>query len=90
MKRFNYQGRKISKDIQFQEQLNLDKYMVQADGDKALYELIGTVVHLGGSLFSGHYIAHVKRGMSWFTVARAYLVQRQQCLAGRLQPGRQG
>lgn len=67
LKRFNFQSRKISKQINFNERLDLTKYSdTKANG--ARYKLVGLVEHLGGSLYSGHYVSCVQSGDRWFAV----------------------
>lgn len=36
------------------------------------YELAGVVVHIGGSLYAGHYIAYVRSGSRWYCVGAAH------------------
>lgn len=67
LKRFNFQARKISKQISFNERLDLTKF-ADHKGTGARYKLVGLVEHLGGSLYSGHYVSCVQSGDRWFAV----------------------
>jgi ubiquitin carboxyl-terminal hydrolase 36/42 len=72
LKRFNFQSRKISSRITFPEYLSLSEYEVNASVDSQKYELTGIVEHLGGSLYSGHYVSYVKSQGRWFSVIYDY------------------
>jgi hypothetical protein len=66
LKRFDYRAHKISSRVTFPEYLSLDEYDVNpCQGQK--YELSGIVVHLGGSLYSGHYVSYVKSAGRWYS-----------------------
>ena len=56
---YNYSGngKKISKPVDFPRQLNLPL----SDGRACSYELVGIVIHFGGSASSGHYTACVRK-----------------------------
>ena len=58
LKRFSYGGftGKISKAITFEFNISLPT----SSSEKNNYNLIGIVVHHGGSIHSGHYVAFVK------------------------------
>ena len=60
MKRFAYGGitGKINKKIEFEE--FLDVPCTAEANTSSMYNLIGIVVHHGGSIHSGHYIAFVR------------------------------
>lgn len=82
LKRFNYQARKISSRIIFPETLSLADYEKTPGTGDQKYELTGIVVHLGGSLYSGHYVSYVKSSGRWYSVIQvlfsatiAWLVQ---------------
>jgi len=70
LKRFSFGSGKINKPIDFSERL----FLPCSDGTEDVkgrncspYELSGLVVHHGGSVHSGHYVAFVKAaGGSWF------------------------
>lgn len=68
LKRFNFQARKIGKTVSFNERLDLSKYMDPQSNGTAKYKLIGLVEHLGGSLYSGHYVSCVQSEGRWFSV----------------------
>jgi ubiquitin carboxyl-terminal hydrolase 36/42 len=68
LKRFNFQSRKISKEISFSEKLDLHKYMDGQSSGGSKYKLIGLVEHLGSSLYSGHYVSFVQTADRWFSV----------------------
>lgn len=54
----------------FPEFLYLDEFAVAPQPGQQ-YELTGIVVHLGGSLYSGHYVSYVKSAGRWFSVVAA-------------------
>lgn len=68
LKRFNYQARKITRDIPTPEFISLSPYEKYPQVNPSRCELIGVVVHYGGSLTSGHYIAYVKSNGKWYNV----------------------
>jgi len=55
-------GNKITKPIDFDEEMNL----TLSDGRSCAYALTGIVLHVGPSASSGHYTACVKKGAKWF------------------------
>jgi hypothetical protein len=64
MKRFTWHGSKISKPVQFEAHLNLDKFMstnrvANKGKEDNKYELYGVSCHVGGAS-SGHYYAYVR------------------------------
>lgn len=66
LKRFSYGGSsgKMNKKIDFEIQLD-----VPCNGESSsssLFSLIGIVVHHGGSIHSGHYVAFVKVSCALF------------------------
>ena len=82
IKRFKFlpsqkRGMKVESEVLIPEHLSL-KAMRQAGGtgpwrlDNVLpsgessYSLVGVISHLGRDLGSGHYIAHCRRGGSWY------------------------
>lgn len=67
LKRFNYMGRKISKSVEFQEQMAMTEFEKNRPKNPNKYELIGIVEHLGSSLGAGHYVSYVKSGGKWFS-----------------------
>lgn len=75
LKRFNYQSRKISSTINFAETLSLNEYCDNPAASDQAYELTGIVVHLGGSLYSGHYVSYIKSSGKWYSVKTSYSVQ---------------
>lgn len=75
LKRFDYQSRKISSRISFPEHLSLSEYEKSSSMDSDKYELTGIVVHMGGSLYSGHYVSYVKSHGKWYSVIPRYVVQ---------------
>lgn len=71
LKRFDFRARKISSNVSFPEFLSLDDYSTNpVQGQK--YELTGIVVHLGGSLYSGHYVSYVKSAGKWHSVKSSH------------------
>ena len=71
LKRFQQSGLfgqtyKINDAIEFEEELDLEPFMIPDDSKKrqTKYKLTGIVVH-NGSLRGGHYIAFVKRMNDW-------------------------
>ena len=59
---------KISKTINYLEEIDLRKYIspdhLESLDSKFIFELYGVVVHLGGTLDGGHYISYVKNPMN--------------------------
>lgn len=69
LKRFNYMSKKISKRVDFPETISFDGQVKhKKQNEEHQYALMGVVVHLGNSLFGGHYIAYVRNGPKWFCV----------------------
>ena len=61
LKRFDNFRNKVSKPIEYEQSLSLKKYQQpNAVGVKMNYELYGVVIHIGGTLNGGHYIAYIK------------------------------
>ncbi|XP_062100253.1 ubiquitin carboxyl-terminal hydrolase 17 [Humulus lupulus] len=62
---------KLSKSVQFPEELNMTPYMSRTSDRSPLYSLYAVVVHLNNTnaAFSGHYVCYVKniRG-EWFRI----------------------
>ena len=66
LKRFSPLGRKISHQLQYDEELSLKPYM-SAGSFGPTYSLYGVICHAGGGPNSGHYYAFVKsREGRWF------------------------
>lgn len=63
--RFSVTGKKQQHHIQYQEELTLDISLKDAT-EKALYSLVGVVVHEGNSIKEGHYVAYVKKSGKWY------------------------
>jgi hypothetical protein len=68
LKRFSFGnfGGKVTKHVSFEQTLEL---LLSDDGggSKAVYDLCGVVVHHGGSVHSGHYVAYVRSpGLQWY------------------------
>lgn len=76
LKRFDFRAQKISARVSFPEYLSLDEFGVNPGTQNQKYELSGIVVHLGGSLYSGHYVSYVKSMGRWFSVVSSDEVQR--------------
>lgn len=86
LKRFNYQARKISRDVEFPEYLSFAPFEKHPVNPPHRYELTGVVEHLGGSLGSGHYVSFVKSGNRWYSVGElANSVQRLICVPHQLE-----
>lgn len=71
LKRFawNAYGQQIrlSKDVSFPLQLDIDKCMSKANrSTPPLYQLVGVLVHAGRSCDSGHYYSFVRSGDRWY------------------------
>ena len=71
--RFSVKSRKQQHHIQYQEKLTLDTSLKDANGRafnlesaKALYSLVGVVVHEGNTIQGGHYISYVKKYGQWY------------------------
>ncbi|XP_075297292.1 ubiquitin carboxyl-terminal hydrolase 36 [Opisthocomus hoazin] len=60
LKRFDFGGGKITKDVGYPEFLNIRPYMSQNNGDAVLYGLYAVLVHSGYSCHAGHYYCYVK------------------------------
>ncbi|KAF1495490.1 Ubiquitin carboxyl-terminal hydrolase 42, partial [Pygoscelis antarcticus] len=61
LKRFDaFSGRKISKEVQYPEYLDLGAYMSEAAGEPLLYSLYAVLVHEGFGSRTGHYYCFVK------------------------------
>lgn len=53
--------RKNSKHIKYEETLDLTPYMIGCpQGTKALYRLVGVLIHEGSTMHAGHYYSYVK------------------------------
>lgn len=68
LKRFNFRGRKINKQVNFDDCLDLRPAM-SAESSSAGYKLYAVVCHRGQSNKSGHYYAHVKASNGKWYVA---------------------
>lgn len=70
LKRFNHYGQKVNKFISFPEQITLNPYMSRRSDkhtEQFHYQLHGVLVHMGGSVNSGHYYCYVKSPSgSWY------------------------
>ncbi|XP_061335909.1 ubiquitin carboxyl-terminal hydrolase 36-like [Pezoporus flaviventris] len=60
LKRFTYDGEKITKAVPYPEFLNIRPYMSENEGDPVLYGLYAVLVHSGYSCHAGHYYCYVK------------------------------
>jgi len=63
LKRFDFQrlfGGKISKDVRFDESLDLSPFLSNKSDKPVLYKLYAVLVHSGFSCNSGHYYCYVK------------------------------
>ncbi|XP_057265581.1 LOW QUALITY PROTEIN: ubiquitin carboxyl-terminal hydrolase 36-like [Pezoporus wallicus] len=60
LKRFTYDGEKITKAVPYPEFLNIRPYMSENEGDPVLYGLYAVLVHSGYSCHEGHYYCYVK------------------------------
>ncbi|KAI5627255.1 ubiquitin carboxyl-terminal hydrolase 42 isoform X1 [Silurus asotus] len=61
LKRFaNFNGGKISKDVRYNEYIDLRPYMSQSRGEPQVYGLYAVLVHSGFSCYEGHYYCYVK------------------------------
>lgn len=62
LKRFEFSlsGRKISRPVTFDEELDLGPFMSRRPPVPALYDLYGVLVHQGHSMHSGHYFCFLK------------------------------
>lgn len=64
---FNRFSGKITKHIQFPENLDLRPYMSDTTGDRLMYKLNAVLVHLGFSCNSGHYFCFVRNSNNhWY------------------------
>ncbi|KAF7705219.1 ubiquitin carboxyl-terminal hydrolase 42-like [Silurus meridionalis] len=60
LKRFDFSGVKISKDVSYNEYIDLRPYMSQSRGEPQIYGLYAVLVHSGFSCYEGHYYCYVK------------------------------
>lgn len=63
LKRFDHFGNKINRHIQFPENIELNSFMSrrsEKDQEIFKYSLYGVLVHMGGSVHSGHYYCFIK------------------------------
>ncbi|XP_076851902.1 ubiquitin carboxyl-terminal hydrolase 42-like [Brachyhypopomus gauderio] len=62
LKRFDFNGSKIAKDVRYPEYLDMRPFMSQSHGEPQLYGLYAVLVHSGISCHAGHYYCYVKSG----------------------------
>ncbi|XP_046710273.1 ubiquitin carboxyl-terminal hydrolase 42-like [Silurus meridionalis] len=60
LKRFDFSGVKISKDVSYNEYIDLRPYMSKSRGEPQIYGLYAVLVHSGFSCYEGHYYCYVK------------------------------
>ena len=53
-------------DVDFDEYINISKYVLQANNSPVKYRLLGIIVHIGPNSMSGHFIAYCRRDNSWY------------------------
>ena len=53
-------------DIDFDEYIDISKYVQQANISPVKYRLLGIIVHIGPSSMSGHFIAYCRQDNSWY------------------------
>lgn len=78
LKRFEF-GRmsgKITRQINFQEKLNIRPYMSNKQGEPVIYNLYAVLVHTGVHCNSGHYFCYVKSSNSvWYCMNDSMVTQ---------------
>ncbi|XP_076851384.1 uncharacterized protein LOC143526217 [Brachyhypopomus gauderio] len=62
LKRFDFNGSKIAKDVRYPEYLDMRPFMSQSHGEPQLYGLYAVLVHSRFSCHAGHYYCYVKSG----------------------------
>uniref|UniRef100_A0A3Q3VWG4 Ubiquitin carboxyl-terminal hydrolase n=1 Tax=Mola mola TaxID=94237 RepID=A0A3Q3VWG4_MOLML len=60
LKRFDFSGGKITKDVKYPEYLNLRPFMSQSQGEPQIYQLYAVLVHSGYDCRAGHYFCYIK------------------------------
>ncbi|XP_065826973.1 ubiquitin carboxyl-terminal hydrolase 36-like isoform X2 [Oscarella lobularis] len=82
LKRFDFSsmfGFKVSKDVKFEDALDLRPFMSQKNGPKELYHLNAVLVHSGYSCNSGHYYSFVKSPAGfWYSMNDSHVRQVSQ------------
>jgi ubiquitin C-terminal hydrolase len=53
-------------DVDFDEYIDISKYVQQANISPVKYRLLGIIVHIGPSSMSGHFIAYCRQDNSWY------------------------
>ncbi|XP_046553615.1 LOW QUALITY PROTEIN: ubiquitin carboxyl-terminal hydrolase 48-like [Haliotis rubra] len=59
--------KKINSFVQFPEVLDMSKYLRKPE-NTAVYDLTAVLIHRGPSAYSGHYVAHIRKGQQhpWY------------------------
>ena len=76
--RFRSNGDKVQHMVEYEEMLNLCEIHTsdQSESTEKLrmsYKLVAVVVHIGGSLSSGHYVCYIKRNGLWYCADDAHI-----------------
>ena len=53
-------------DVDFDEYIDISKYVQQANISPVKYRLLGIIVHIGPSSMSGHFIAYCRKDNAWY------------------------
>jgi len=53
-------------DVDFDEYIDISKYVQQANISPVKYRLLGIIVHIGPSSMSGHFIAYCRQDNAWY------------------------
>uniref|UniRef100_A0A672G7U7 Ubiquitin carboxyl-terminal hydrolase n=1 Tax=Salarias fasciatus TaxID=181472 RepID=A0A672G7U7_SALFA len=67
LKRFHYDGTKITRKVKYPENLDLRPFMSESEGEPLGYKLYAVLVHQGRKSYVGHYYCYVKASDSkWY------------------------
>ncbi|EAS07036.2 ubiquitin carboxy-terminal hydrolase (macronuclear) [Tetrahymena thermophila SB210] len=77
IKRFNNFMMKINTHTQFPAEIDISKYVQQANKKPEIYDLYGVLIHIGGGLHFGHYYCYVKNSNDmWYCMNDSSVSQR--------------
>ncbi|KAL4474162.1 hypothetical protein ABPG72_002887 [Tetrahymena utriculariae] len=77
IKRFNNLMMKINTHTQFTAEIDVSKYVQQANKKPEIYDLYGVLIHIGGGLHFGHYYCFVKNSNDmWYCMNDSSVSQR--------------
>ncbi|KAL4429747.1 hypothetical protein ABPG74_004384 [Tetrahymena malaccensis] len=77
IKRFNNFMMKINTHTQFPAEIDISKYVQQANKKPEIYDLYGVLIHIGGGLHFGHYYCFVKNSNDmWYCMNDSSVSQR--------------